>query len=378
MPTYQPVKTIGFNENEFPEKDPRPVCLFVGMFNASFDSTFMVKGFEENGYRVEVMDWQKIKYQATEELNKVVVVGDVDIDDEGAEFEEKKEKVDGNAVLQDVLLKKALKEQPDLIFLHIQSSTVLNTLIVDQLQRIGETVIYNFDCRVKEEMGWLYDLVPYVKLVCFSNLDDVMYCRARGHYNTMVLQSSADYEVYRPLENKSAIPKEFRHDIVFIGNKSEGTNLNFPEEKARTEMVQFLEKEYGDKFKAWGMGWKFSRIVNRQEEVSIYNGCKIAITQNNFNRADYQSDRIYRAMGCGAFTLIQFFPNVNKHFNNEVAGAWISHSMLKEQIDKYLSDDELRQKKAFLGSKFVRANHSWGYRVNQLIIALKNVKKDAL
>lgn len=370
MPTYQPVRPIEFNENEFPKKDNRPLCLFVGMFNQSFDSTFMVKGFEENGYRVEVMDWQKIKYQATEEINKVVK--------EGNGFVEKKEKVDGNSVLQDVLLKKAMIEKPDLIFLHIQSKGVLNTLIVDQLQRIADTVIYNFDCREKEESEWIYDLVPYVKLVCFSNIDDVINCRARGHYNTMVLQSSADYDVYKPLPNKQNIPKEFQHDIVFIGNKSEGTNLNFPEAKARTEMVNFLEREYGSKFKAWGMGWNYSRIVNRQEEVMIYNSCKIAITHNNFNRVDYQSDRVYRAMGCGAFTLIQFFPNVNKHFNNDVASAWINLPMLKEQIDKYLEDEELREKKAFLGSGFVRHKHSWAVRVEQLMIALKNVKKDAL
>lgn len=372
MPIYQPVKPIRFNENEFPPKDNRPVVLFVGIFSPTFDSTFMAKGFEEHGYRVETLDWQKVKFNATETITQVVK------NEETGEFEEKKVKQDGNAVLQDTILKKAIKCNPDLIFLHIQSEGVLNTLIVDQLQRIADTVIYNFDCRSKEKTQWLYDLVPYAKLVCFSNLDDVVACRNKGNYNVMVLQSSADFEVYRPLPKKSDIPKEFKHDIVFIGNRYDNTNMEFPEAKIRTEMVEFLQKEFGGKFKAWGMGWQYSRLVNKQEEVLIYNGCKIAITQNNFNRADYQSDRVYRIMGCGAFALIEFFPNVNQYFSNDVAGAWLNFDMLKEQIERYLNDEKLREQKAFLGSKFVRSKHSWGNRVEQLLIALKNVKKDSL
>lgn len=372
MPTYQPVKRIPFNENEFPPEDNRPVCLFVGMFNASFDSTFMVKGFENEGYRVEVLDWQKVKYEATGFRNEVV------LNEVTNEYEEKKVMENGTAILQETLLKKAAFCNPSLIFLHIQSTGILNTIIVSQLEAIAPTVAYNFDCRTHEDTGWIYDLAPYVSLICFSNLEDVMACRKRGNYNTMVLQSSADYEVYRPLLNKENISKEFNHEIVFIGNKSEGTNLNFPEAKRRTELVEFLQKEYGDRFKAWGMGWNYSRIVNRQEEVMIYNACKIAITQNNFSRADYQSDRAYRAMGCGALTILQFFPNVNKYFTKEVAGAWLDFDMLKSEIDRYLADEETRLKKAANGAMWVRAKHSWENRVQELKIALKNVKKDAI
>lgn len=373
LPYLVPVKSIPFNDNEFQPEDTRPLCLFVGIFAPTFDSTFMVRGFEENGYRVEVMDWQKIKFQATVEITEVVKK-------EGTEdeYEEVKVKQDGVAVLQDALIKKALKEKPDLIFLHIQSENILNTLVVDQLQRIADTVIYNFDCRSKEKTQWLYDLVPYVKLVCFSNIDDAVACRNKGNYNVMVLQSSADYDVYKPLPNKKSIPDEFKHDIVFVGNRYDNTNMEFPEAKARTEMVEFLQNEYGDKFKAWGMGWKYSRLVNKQEEVMIYNGCKIAITQNNFNRAEYQSDRIYRIMGCGAFALMQHFPNANLYFNNDVAAAWLDLPMLKSQIDRYLEDEELREQKAFLGSRFVREKHSWFDRVKQLMIALRNVKKDSI
>lgn len=372
MPVYQPVKTIDFTKDEFTKPDTRPLCLLVGIFSPVYDSTYMVSGFEQCGYRVEKMDWQKIKYENTGKQTEVA------LNEETGQYEEKEVEVNGISVLQDAILKKAMISQPDLIFLHIQSKGILNTLIVDQLQRIADTVIYNFDCRSKKKTQWIYDLVPYVKLVCFSNLEDVMNCRAMGNYNTMVLQSSADYDVYKPLPNKEAIPKEFRHDIVFIGNRFDNSNMDFPEAKQRTEMVEMLSKEYGDRFKAWGMGWNFSRFVNKQEEVMIYNSCKIAITQNNFNRVDYQSDRIYKAMGCGAFTIAQFFPNINKYFNKYVCSAWLDLPMLKSEIDRYLEDEELRVKKAKYGAAFIREKHSWKNRVEQLLVALKNVKKDAI
>ncbi len=360
--TSIPVKAVPFNEDEMPLIDERPVVLFAGIFAPTFDSTFMSKGFEKAGYRVVVMDWQKIKFNSTEEYNTV------QFDEAENKYKEVPVKIDGIKVLQDILIKKANQEQPDLIFLHIQSEGILNTLIVDELQRIAPTVIYNFDCRKADKMQWLYDLVPYVELVCFSNLEDVQNCRKLGYKNTAVLQSSADYDHYK---SEDAIKKltnlftdEFEHEIVFIGNRFDNSNLDFENTVQRTQMVEFLEKEYGDRFKAWGIG--FSRMVNQQEEKIIYNRAKIAICQNNFYKVNYQSDRAFRAMGCGVLTIMQQYPEINKDFNPMVASVWLTFDMLKEQIDKHLENDLLRYGKAKAGAEFVRENHSWYNRVCQL------------
>lgn len=369
--TSYPVKTIEFNDDEFPPIDERPLVLFAAIFAPTFDSTFMVKGFEAAGYRVAVLDWQKIKFQANQSFNSVKYEEATD------EYKEVEVKEDGIAVLQDLLIKKALAEQPELIFLHIQSEGILNTLIVDQLQRIAPTVIYNFDCRVAEKTQWLYDLVPYVELVCFSNLEDVQNCQKLGYENTAVLHSSADYDHYCYDENISknnqVIADDYKHDIVFIGNRYDNSNHQFDNTQQRTDMVKFLTDEYGDRFKAWGMG--FSKLVNQQEEKIIYNFAKIAITQNNFYRVNYQSDRVYRAMGCGVLTIMQQYPEINKDFNSAVASVWLDFDMLKEQIDKYLDNDILRYSKAKAGAAFVRERHSWYNRVVEIQQLLKLKKK---
>ena len=342
-----PVKSIPFNANEFPEPDTRPVCLFVGIFvNTVYNSKYMAQGFEQAGYRVEIMDYQAIKFN------------------EGVEM------------LQSLLVAKAMKEEPALIFLHIQTEGILNPVIVNQLNEIAPTVLYNFDCRDKAKMQWIYELMPYLTLGCFSNLEDVQICGNLGYQNAMVLQSSADYEYYRKLEKSERdellMSEKYPHDIVFIGNRYDNTNMEFPRAKERTEMVAYLKERFGNKFCSYGMG--FSKLVNQDEERLIYNNAKIAITHNNFYRVDYCSDRVYRSMGCGCFTIQQHYPNINQYFNNKVTSTWLNFEMLGDEIEKYLADNKLREAKAAAGFDFVREHHNWYKRVLQIQETLKKQK----
>lgn len=341
--TIHPVKRVPFNDNEFPETDGRPVVMFVGIEAPTFSSAFMIEGFGQAGYRVEYLDWQKVKFN------------------------------DGITMLQSLLIAKATTDKPDLIFLHIQTEGILNTAIVSQLNDIAPTVIYNFDCRLEEQMKWLYDLVPYVSLVCFSNLEDVQNCAKLGHHNTAVLKSSADFNHYERLKNTAQLKEMYPHEIVFIGNRFDNTNMKFPLAQERKDMVDFLQKEYGDRFKAWGIG--FSRMVNQQEERNIYSCAKIAIAHNNFYRPSYCSDRTFRAMGCGAFTIQKHYPQMNLDFNNRVTSTWLDFEGLKYEIDKHLEDEELRESKAVAGASYVREVHSWYNRVIELR-GLLEISKD--
>lgn len=337
-------KSIPFEADDFPDAN-KPTVLFAGIYAPTFDSKFMVKGFQQAGYNVIDMDWQRIKL--TEQ----------------------------SLGLRERLIGSASMHQPDLIFLHIQSENVLDKETVTRLQRIAPTVLYNFDCRAFEKTQWIYDLAPHIELTLFSNKEDVRRCEFLGIKNTAVLQSSADYDHYRKGKLTDGDKAKYPHDIVFIGNRFDTSNLKFDNAVQRNEMVEFLRNEYGDKFFAYGMG--FSRLVNQQEEVLIYNSAKIAITQNNFIRSRYCSDRVYRAMGCGIMTIQQYYPEINKDYTPQVASTWLSFEMLKGEIDKYLEDDNLRFAKSKSGSEWVREKHSWYNRVIELKELLKLHKKEA-
>ncbi len=328
---YTPAKSVPFDASDFPNAN-KPTVLFAAIYAPTiFSSDFMVRGFEKAGYNVITLDWQKIKLT---------------------------EQVFG---LRERLVVSAQMHQPEFIFLHIQSENVLDKETVSRLQEIAPVVLYNFDCRSFEKSQWIYDLAPHIELTLFSNNEDVQHCKSIGINNVAVLQSSADYDHYRP---GKIIDQTFGNEIVFIGNRFDTSNLKFDNAAERTEMVEFLRTTYDHKFFAYGMG--FSRMVNQQEEVMIYNNAKIAITQNNFKRSRYCSDRVYRAMGCGCMTIQQYYPEINKDFNSQVTATWLDFTMLKGEIDKYLEDDDLRFGKAKAGAEFVRQKHSWFNRVMEL------------
>lgn len=330
-------KTVNIDQ---PVKDERPVVLFAAIYAPTYNSDYMVRGFEEAGYRVCVINWQEVRFN------------------------------EGTIGLAERLLMKANEEQPELIFLHIQNKDVLNKELLEQLNKISFTISYTFDCRSIEKTEWMYELAPYVGLTLFSNYLDVQMCKELGIFNVDVLHSSADFAHYR----KGNIELTDVGEIVFIGNNYENSNMGFDKSKERREMVDFMKAEFGDKFRVYGQGWEGSKIVNQQEEVLIYNNAKIAITHNNYYRAGYQSDRAYRAMASGVFSILQYYPEINKDFNSQVISTWNSFEMLRDECIKYLKDDELRINKAEAGLLFVRNKCSWKERVLKLKSMIKKIK----
>lgn len=341
-----PVKTVGFNENEFPEIDTRPVVYFVGINNHAFRSEGMIKGFNDLGYQVEFLDWQKVK-------------AETDVDE-----------------LRSVMRGKCAISKIDLIFLHVMTEGILDSVLLTELSEVAPTVIYNLDCRTKQQTEWLYELCPHASLVCFSNEEDVFQANKLGFNNVINVHSSTDYEHYMPIR-KQFIKEEYKHDIVFVGNRYDNTNMIFDNSKERKEMVDFLTETYGDRFKAYGIGFP-GGYVDMQKERLIYCASKIAITHNNFIRGRYQSDRAYRSMGCGCFTILRYYPGINKDFSKHECSTWINFDMLKQEIDKHLEDSGMRIEKATRAAQFVRNFHSWSNRFLEIIEKLKELGHDKI
>jgi hypothetical protein len=353
------IRAVPFTEAEIKElpqtTDTRPVLLFAGIENPQYSSKFMVKGFEKAGYRVVFFDWQKLRATPT------------NFDDEKTENQ--------TNFIQGLLGAAAIKEQPDLIFLHIENKDILSKLFCASLQSIAPTIIYTFDCREASENEWLYELVPCVEFVAFSNDIDVANCNELGYENVGVIKSSADFDFYDKLP-KEELPAEYVPEIVFIGNRYDNSNMNFPLAKNRVELVDFLTLEYGHRFAAYGMGFS-GELVNKYREREIYSAAKIAITHNQFYRPNYASDRGLRAMACECFTIHCYYPGINKDYTPHVASTWANFYGLKLEIDKHLLQEDLRHAKAVSGSYHVRQKHSWYERVIQLqnLIKLSKNKK---
>jgi len=320
-------------------KDERPVCILVGINAPTYSSRGIIKGIEECGFRCEFVDFQKIKME---------------------------EGVEG---LAHRLIVKAKTSFPDLIIMHIQNPESVSVETFAELQRYAPVVNLTFDQR--EDISWYKEIAPKISLTCFASSDDVKKCEADGIGNTIAIHSSCNYDFYKPpivsRGTMIGIP-----DIAFIGTNYSMSNLNFPLAKDRQDMCAFLKKEYGSRFLSIGMGQQVSKYVKPEEELAIYHQAKIIISHNNFYTADYSSDRLWRAMGSGAFVLSAYFPGIDRIFEKGVhLDYWTNFFELKKLIDFYLENEEERKSIAQIGANFVRENHRWADRISVIASTLK-------
>lgn len=326
------MSTVPFTEEEL-KADERPSVLFVGIFSKVYDSTYIVNSFEEAGYQCESFDWQKVRF------------------------------VEGLAGMLDRLIGKAKMMKPDIIFMQIQNPDVLLVDAAKELSKKSFVINYTFD--VRNSIDWYKEIAPHVGLTLFGDKQSVMELRKEGIENVEYLSCAADYGLYRKLEVRERT-SEFG-DVVFIGNNTVGSALNFPRAQERVDMIEFMRKQFGDRFKAYGTNWGInSSVVYPHMEVLIYNSAQVAITHNHFLRSGYQSDRALRSMGCNCYTIAQYYPEINKDFNPTVLATWLDFEMLAEETEKALSNDERRKMIADNGYEWVRENHSWKKRIEQL------------
>jgi hypothetical protein len=248
---------------------------------------------------------------------------------------------------------------PDVVFLHIQNPEPLDMNLIQFLSEKTFVVLYTFD--VRENIDWYKEYAPYVGLILFGDLGSIIEMENTGIDNVDHLQSSADFDLYKPGESG----KDYG-EIIFIGNNFVGTNLNYPLAQQRVDMVNLMKKHFGERFKVYGIGWPGSKMLNVNEEIEAYRSCKVAITHNNFDRKGYTSDRLWRAIGCGACTLSQYYTGYFYDFPSAAWEYWESFNHLIYQCEGILMDEELRLFTASSQHLHVINNHSWNDRILKL------------
>lgn len=315
----------------------KPIVLHVAIDSPNYSSTGINKAFENNGYEVIMFKWQDYRFSnGIEETRKEII-------------------------------RLAKERIPDLIFFHVQNESILDIDTVSILTGMSITVNYTFDVRTKEKTEWLYKLAPFFSLTLFACKEDADECKGRGIRNVNYIHSSCDIDIYKSLQLPEDIKSKYPSEIAFIGNNFEDTNLEFEGATQRRQMVQFLEKEFKDNFEVFGMNWNPSRLINPQEEINIYNSCKIAIAQNNFKRTGYTSDRIFRIMASGCFCLTEYYVGIEKDFKKGVhLEWWKTFDELRALIILCLSDNEERNLIAKIGSTFVRENMNWSNSIAEI------------
>jgi spore maturation protein CgeB len=315
--------------------------LFLKIEAPNYSSAAIDRGFRENGIEVHSINWQQEKFNFGLHGLKGITL---------------------------VRVRNMQPAPPDVIFIHANTPSpahhpsILDREFITELRKYSFVINYTFD--VRKNIDCHINIAPITDLILFSNKTDVKKMNEMGFRNVDYLQCSADYGLFH------SVPREVlenNHNILFIGNNFVNTQLDFPLSMERKEMVDFLYKNYPRDFKAYGMGWS-TRIINTPEDQRmLYNNCKIAICHNQFDYECYTSDRLFRAMGCGAFCITKHFEGIETMFEvSKHLATYRTLDELKIKIDYYLEHDAEREQIAKAGHEHVLANHTWTNRIAEL------------
>ena len=198
----------------------------------------------------------------------------------------------------------AAKGGQHLVFMQLHQDGVLSSQVARRLT--GVRVNWCGDVRVQRP-AWFAPFSQAVDITAFSNMEDV-----KGLKGGRWLGDNVDYDVFYPGEKG---PKGY--DVVFMGNHY--PRSGFPETGARLRMVQALRKRYGDRFGLFGSGWDASLQAENifgdyARQAEVYRSAKVAVNQAHFRRTRYYSDRLFRAMACGAPCVSQAVRGVEEDF----------------------------------------------------------------
>lgn len=257
-----------------------------------------------------------------------------------------------------------LKEfKPDILFMQIQAENIISPYVCEHARQMGVFVINWTGDKRHVVPQWMIDIAPLVNLTAFSNMEDVYKMRELG-FKSEFLEIGYDPTIYKP-EGESVNVSE----IVFFGNNY-GAN-HFPMSKFRIKMVEFLQKEYGNRFGVYGSGWQNGNgnINHSQyEEAKHYRGAKIAINCSHFDCDTYNSDRLLRILGTGVMCLSYNHVNMRNTFIPSGDLEYFSNfSELKEWIDYYLEHEDQRLDIAEQGNTFVKDNFTFKHQVENII-----------
>jgi hypothetical protein len=260
------------------------------------------------------------------------------------------------------LLQKECDEwDPALVFMQLQTSHALKPEQVEKIKAPGRTVV-NWSGDVQAHLpSWYAELGADLTLL--TNETWVEQLKAQG-INADYLQIGFNQEIFHPWGRK----RENTEPIIFLGSDY---GL-FPLSQERRGMAEFLRKRYGKLFGCYGIGWRFtSEWLSWHDEAAAYRACKIAIGHSQVELERYTSDRLFRAMGSGAFYLTKWYPAVYQDYVDGVhLDWWYDLEELWGKIEFWLENERERQEIAHAGSELAHHDHTWldrAYELTRLI-----------
>jgi hypothetical protein len=236
------------------------------------------------------------------------------------------------------------------------------------------SVGYHLDLFKGIEREILIDIDPYWNIEYFFTVDKLFVpdLEKRGikafYLPPGVFEDECYFGEKRP---------ELQQDVVFVGSRG-----YHPEWAYRPQLIEWLEKTYGDRFTQWGGGGKGT--IRGKDLNDLYASAKVVIGDTlckGFDYPYYFSDRLFEATGRGAFMIFPYIKGLEDHFKLEgsdrelVTYKFGDFDGLKRTIDLYLDNEEERELIRLRGNLRARTDHTYTKRLQYLLETINNERK---
>ncbi len=198
------------------------------------------------------------------------------------------------------------------------------------------------------------------------------------------LPQAAHPAIHRPLDLSFDQKKQYKADISFMGAAYHNRAQSFP---------RLLDKD----FKIWGTGWNVesplgkrlqnnNKRVTTKETVSIYNAAKINLNLHSSSyhyginpEGDFVNPRTFEISACQGFQLLDYRSDLVNLFRlDEELVVFKSLEEMKDQIDFYLENPDLRKNIASRSYQRVLNEHTIEHRMQEMLLHVFINRLDSL
>lgn len=169
--------------------------------------------------------------------------------------------------------------------------------------------------------------------------------------------------------------KKYPHEIIFTGSKG-----YHPEYPYRQQLIEWLQKTYGDRFAHYGGGGKPG--LRGHELNTLYASAKVVIGDTlckGFNYPYYFSDRLFEVPCRGGIMIFPYIKGIEFMYElgkELVVYDYNNFEQLRKKIDYYLINENEREHIRIAGHIHAKGTHTYTNRLKQLLETLEKEKHE--
>lgn len=259
--------------------------------------------------------------------------------------------------------------QPDLLFLQIQHTTVLDyKTIIEAKNACSKMKVVNWTGDVRNDVPHTYRKVGKAADFNLISSTGQLSMFRQVLQNVDYLQIGYNPKLYYPPSTKR---DSFKNDALFVGHYS--TRESYPGTAARVDTCKLLRARFGDGFALYGSGWpkEFNSkgSINQRHLATEYQNSVCSISVSHYNEiGHYFSDRLLMCLASGRPCVALAFPGWESYFTNMCDFVVVnSVHEIPDAVAMLKGDPELANFIGEQGAAKVFAEHTYYSRIKELL-----------